>query len=575
MRTVFHQLLGEQLKKAFRQVFDLELSEVNLEQPPTAEYGDVSFACFSYARQLKRSPAAIAALIAPQISLQPYLSAVKLAGGYVNFFFKSAPVTEKLLSDLAAGTFGELRPAVSKRILIEFSAPNANKPLHLGHGRNNALGLFLVRIAKMLGHEVFAVNLINDRGVHICKSMLAYQLQGKGATPASTGKKGDHFVGDYYVLFSKLAKQDASLEQKAQQLLLSWEQSDPLTTKLWRKMTDWVLAGFKQTYNRAGIEFDRFYYESETYRGGKQIIEQALKNGLCYREENGAIAISLADQGLDNKVLQRGDGTSVYITQDIKTSIQKIQDYKAEEAYWVVGSEQEHHFRVLFAILKKLGYSWAENCAHVSYGMITLPDGKMKSREGKTVDLDLLYDDLQKAAYDLIVEKNPADQRSKDELLAVADLIGQAAVNFFMFKSSSNKDIVFDRQKSLSFDGMTGPYLQYTYARISSLLKKAGSPQPIALKLTASLNAEEWLLVKTCAFYAATVQSAWAHKNPAIIAHYCYELCRLFNKFYNLHPVLQSSNSEQRQLREQLALLSAFVLERCFYLMNISALAKM
>ena len=367
--------------------------------------------------------------------------------------------------------YGKNNIGEQKKIVIEFSSPNTNKPLHLGHARNNSIGFSLSKILEFSNYQVCKVNLINDRGIHICQSMIAYDSFGKNQTPESKAQKSDHFVGDYYTLFHQKKKEEPDLEKEAQNTLQKWEKGDEKTRTLWKKINNWALDGIQKTYKRCGIEFDKFYFESETYELGKKEIEKAYQSKICYEKEDGAVAISLEKEKLGEKILLRKDKTAVYITQDISSTIAKYQDYKPHQMLFIVGSEQQLHFQILFAILKRFGYQWAENCKHLSYGMIFLPDGKMKSREGKIVDLDNLLNNIQKLAFIELEKRNNSD-RSEEELLAVAEKIAQAAVKYFILRIHSKKDFVFDAKHSLDFEGNTGPYLQYTYARIYSLLEK-------------------------------------------------------------------------------------------------------
>ncbi|MBL0691789.1 MAG: arginine--tRNA ligase [SAR324 cluster bacterium] len=580
-QNIYQELLLASVIEAYQKAFKQKLTEIFFEKPPQPKYGDIAIACFGYAQNLKIAPHLIAQSLANELNeLADKNSQFKATalGAYINFKFPPKIIAKKIFTSFVAGEFNKVNLGGGQKILIEFSAPNANKPLHLGHGRNNAIGVFLVRLAKVLGFSVTAANLVNDRGIHICKSMLAYKIKGEGQTPETKKQKGDHFVGDYYVEFAKLAKEDPiEYNKQAQNLLLLWEQGDKGTIALWKKMTSWVLAGFETTYRRSGVEFDHYYYESETYKGGKEIVLKALEDGICYTESNGAVAIDLSEEGLGTKILLRGDKTSVYITQDIYTTTKKFNDHKANMAFWVVGNEQEHHFKVLFAILRKLGYHWAKQCHHVSYGMINLPDGKMKSREGNTVDLDDLYNQMQESAYDLIKQREFAEKREEHELKEVADKVGQAAINFFILKSASTKDIVFNRKESLSFDGMTGPYLQYTFARMTSLLEKANRSEIKIEDIDSDVDwsQEEVMLLRQGVFFVETLQISWKDKNPGPVAHYAYDLCRLYNRFYYLYPIIKQKEVLLRENRINLTILCRDILRQCLYLLNIEALDRM
>jgi arginyl-tRNA synthetase len=458
--------------------------------------------------------------------------------------------------------------------MVEFSSPNTNKPLHLGHLRNDILGESISRILAACGAEVRKVCIINDRGIHICKSMLAYKEYGEGKTPQSEHIKSDHFVGNWYVKYYAMAQTDSGAEERAQELLRKWEAGDQETVELWQKMKDWTVEGMKETYRRTGISFDQYYYESDTYLLGKDEVLKGLEQGIFYRESDGAIAVDLSEEKLDKKILLRKDGTSIYITQDFGTAIFRHNDWPFDRLIYVVGSEQQRHFQTLFAILKKLGYEWAANLYHLSYGMVNLPEGKMKSREGTVVDADDLIDSLRDLALEEI--------RSKDREEAVGDAPGTAekialgALHYYLLQTSPGKDMLFDPKESLSFNGNTGPYLQYMGARISSILRKAkdgaagGRVKPELLGGDA-----EWELIKTIAAYPQAVADAADRMDPSVVAAYLYELSRGFSRFYHDCPILNAETPDLAASRLELSRAVLRVVRDALYLIGTPFLEAM
>jgi arginyl-tRNA synthetase len=515
------------------------------------------------------------------VSAHADVASAEVVKAFVNVTLKPAALFRDTVADPAAVLADAAVPASEKRrVLVEFSAPNTNKPQHLGHVRNNTLGMTIVSILKQAGHDVVPVNLVNDRGIHICKSMIAYQRFGSGATPASASRKGDHLVGDYYVAFDKeLRRQIAELKeqqpelaaksnedlfpqteigQAAQQMLVDWEKGDPAVRQLWQTMNGWVFDGFAQTYQRMGVEFVRTYLESQTYMLGKDIIEDGLARGVFARRPDGAVFIDLAKYKLDQKVVLRSDGTSVYITQDIGTTLLKQTDYRPDSMIWVVGDEQIHHFKVLFAILKDLGYPWAANLHHMAYGMVNLPTGKMKSREGTVVDADNLFDELHELARQAILERVP---EAPADLEDRAEKIGMGALKFMLQKVSPKTTMMFDPQASLAFEGDTGPYVMYACARISSIVRKADPAlmaQPVdwsGLGLP-----EERDLALRIAGYGAVIRKAAADLDPSSLANYLLDLSKAFSRFYAACPILAAAETSQRRARLELAAVTRQVL---------------
>ncbi len=569
--NLFINELGQAALQAFNATFaGAKEPSLNWDVPPPNVAGDLALSCFEQSRTLKQNPAEIAKKWSKAIDKPVFISSIEALGPYINFTFDSSSLAKEIFKQGA--DYANINIGAGKKILIEYSAPNTNKPLHLGHGRNNSIGFFLCELYRQFGFRVVPVNLINDRGIHICKSMLTYQLFAAGKTPQSEGLKGDHFVGEYYVRYSALEKEDPQAGLQASLLLKKWEDGDTETRATWKKLNDWAISGLEQTYQRAGISFEKVYRESETYLEGKKIVLDALEKGLCQEEENGAVSIDLNAYGLGKKILIRGDQTSVYITQDISTTSRKFKDFAPDSALWVVGSEQEHHFKVLFATLAELKIAPAEKCEHVSYGIIELPDGKMKSREGKRVDLDDLYDHMREQARERLVQKNIGHGYSDLEVAKIAEAVGQSAINFFILRTSSAKNIVFDINESLSFDGMTGPYLLYTYARICSILRKAEQDSLADFMEPDAWHEDEQMLLREMYFFPSRLRLAFDTKNPAIIASYAYDLARIYNRFYQNCPILQSTEAK---FRINLTIMVEQLLGRCFSLLNLTKLERM
>lgn len=523
-----------------------------LETPPNPEMGDLGIPMFPFAKSFRQAPPAIAAKIVALVQAQKesvQVGTFSAVGPYVNVKLNKgaaiSAVLEKIASQKARyGTYTNdgTKPLDGRRVMVEFSSPNTNKPLHLGHLRNDALGESVSRILKAAGAEVFKVNIVNNRGVHICKSMLAYQKfhQEKNETPESLGVKSDRFVGDCYVEFDKWNKTDPSAEKLAQELLVRWEQGDEAVHKLWKQMNDWAIQGITQTYQRTGISFDKLYYESETYLKGKDEILKGLEDGIFYKEEDGSVWVDLEEINLDKKVLLRKDGTALYMTQDIGTAIYRHGDWPFNQLVYVVGSEQQYHFKVLFYVLKKLGYQWADQLYHLSYGMVNLPEGKMKSREGTVVDADDLINSLRDGAMEEIVAKGR--EEAVGDPAAVAEKIALGALHYYLLKATPTKDMLFNPKESLSFNGDTGPYLQYMGARICSILRKAQEMglAPLAAGEAASLlsHEAEWELVKVLEQYPKILAKAAQNLDPSQVAGYLYDVAKAFSRFYHDCPTL-------------------------------------
>ena len=479
----------------------------------------------------------------------------------------------------------------SKLVMIEYSSPNTNKPLHLGHVRNNLLGFSLSQIMKANGNKVVKTNIVNDRGIHICKSMLAWQKWGNGATPESTGKKGDHLIGDFYVLFDKKykaeikeiaaaqgiseeeAEKQSTLMQEAREMLKKWENNDPEVRCLWEKMNSWVYAGFDETYRRMGVDFDKIYYESQTYLEGKEKVEEGLEKGVFYRKDDNSVWADLTPDGLDHKLLLRSDGTSVYMTQDIGTAKLRYQDYPIDKMIYVVGNEQNYHFQVLSLLLDKLGFKWGKDLIHFSYGMVELPNGKMKSREGTVVDADDLMDKMVEDA--LAMTSDRLEGMSDEEKREVARIIGMGALKYFILKVDPRKNMLFNPEESIDFNGNTGPFIQYTYARIQSLQRKAGDNLPALNVEAVTPNDKEIAIIQRVADFPAVVEEAGKTYSPALIANYTYELAKEFNQFYHDYSILKEEDENVKVFRLELSRTVASIIKRAFSLLGIEVPERM
>lgn len=517
-------------------------SAVAAETPPDTAMGDIGFPMFPFAKALRMGPPQIAAAIAARLeSSETPPGKAKAVGPYLNVFADRPSVMAKALGAPASGPgYGRSSALAGTKVMIEFSSPNTNKPLHLGHLRNDALGEASARILAANGASVMKINLVNDRGVHICKSMLSYMAYGQGRTPEDEGKKSDHFVGDYYVRFNDLKKDDPEAEEKAQALLVKWEAGDAETIALWKRMNDWAVGGIRKTYERTGISFDKYYYESQIYLTGKEEVQKGLASGAFFKAEDGSVRVDLSPIGLEQKVLLRKDGTSIYMTQDIGLAIHRHEDWPFDRLVYVVANEQQYHFKVLFYILERLGYDWAKNLYHLSYGLVNLPEGRMKTREGTVVDADTLLDSLKELALEEIQSKGREEQVGDPE--ATAEKIALGAVHYYLAQATPSKDMIFNPKESLSFNGNTGPYIQYMGARISSMLRKRDAGEGKAAGGTIRpelLRAQcEWDLARLVSTYPEAVEEAGAGYNPAIVAAHVYAVASAFSRFYHDEPIL-------------------------------------
>ena len=555
--------------------------------------GNLTIVVFPFLRASHKAPDATAQEIGEYLAAHcEAVEKFNVIKGFLNISIKPsfwAQLLDNISHDENYGFKQET--ADSKLVMIEYSSPNTNKPLHLGHVRNNLLGFSLSQIMKANGNKVVKTNIVNDRGIHICKSMLAWLKWGNGATPESTGKKGDHLIGDFYVLFDKHykaeikeiseaqgiseeeAEKQSTLMQEAREMLKKWEDNDPEVRALWEKMNSWVYAGFDETYRRMGVDFDKIYYESQTYLEGKEKVEEGLEKGVFYRKEDNSVWADLTPDGLDHKLLLRSDGTSVYMTQDIGTAKLRYQDYPIDKMIYVVGNEQNYHFQVLSLLLDKLGFKWGKDLIHFSYGMVELPHGKMKSREGTVVDADDLMDKMVEDA--LAMTSDRLEGMSDEEKREVARIIGMGALKYFILKVDPRKNMLFNPAESIDFNGNTGPFIQYTYARIQSLQRKAGDNLP-ALNIDAvTPNEKEISIIQRVADFPTVVEEAGKTYSPALISNYTYELAKEFNQFYHDYSILKEEDEYIKVFRLELSRTVAGVIKRAFSLLGIEVPERM
>lgn len=559
--------------------------------------GHLTLVVFPFLRISKKSPEQTAQEIGEYLlEHEPSVASFNVIKGFLNLTIAGSNWIEMLNAMHGQETYGITHPAEkAPLVMIEYSSPNTNKPLHLGHVRNNLLGYSLSEILKANGNRVIKTNIVNDRGIHICKSMLAWQKWGEGVTPESSGKKGDHLVGDFYVMFDKhyreevgqlvasgLSKEEAEarspLMAEAREMLRRWEAGDAEVRELWNRMNGWVYDGFDRTYKRLGVDFDKIYYESETYLEGREKVLEGLKNGLFYRRDDGSVWADLRPEGLDEKILLRSDGTSVYMTQDIGTAKLRFDDYPIDRMIYVVGNEQNYHFQVLSILLDKLGFAFGKGLIHFSYGMVELPEGKMKSREGTVVDADDLMDEMIATARDISNELGKLDGLSPSEADDIIRVIGLGSLKYFILKVDPRKNMTFNPKESIDFNGNTGSFIQYTYARIRSVLRKAeeqGLVIPEQLPTDTPVNAKEQTLIGSLADFASTVKEAGETYSPACIANYVYDLVREFNQFYHDYTILGESDERIRQLRLTLSAETAKIVRSAMSLLGIEMPERM
>ena len=589
------QSIIESLEGLYGQVVDSK--SIQLQATRKEFEGDLTLVVFPFLKVSKKSPEQTAEEIGAKLKeVQPLVSEYNVIKGFLNLTIAKHHWVS-LLNEIAADekygfrNLGENAPLY----MVEYSSPNTNKPLHLGHVRNNLLGYSLCKILEANGYRVVKTNIVNDRGIHICKSMLAWQKFGNGETPESSGKKGDHLVGDYYVKFDleykaqvkelmsqgkseEEAKKEAPLMVEAQAMLKKWEDGDPEVRELWNKMNSWVYAGFDETYQKMGVGFDKIYYESQTYLDGKEKVNEGLSKGLFYRREDGSVWADLSADGLDEKLLLRADGTSVYMTQDIGTAAQRFNEYAIDKMIYVVGNEQNYHFQVLSILLDRLGFSWGKDLVHFSYGMVELPEGKMKSREGTVVDADDLMEEMVTTAKEVSMELGKLDGRPQEEVDEIARICGMGALKYFILKVDPRKNMLFNPKESIDFNGNTGPFIQYTHARICSVLRKAeeaGYDIPTSLNEQLELSEVEANLIQSLSNFPSVVRQAGAEYSPALIANYVYDLVKSYNSFYHDFSILKEENEEVRAFRLVLSQSVAKVIKLGMSLLGIDVPERM
>ncbi|WP_099372614.1 arginine--tRNA ligase [Sphingobacterium sp. 1.A.5] len=593
MAKSIQELLIEKTVEAVSTLYSAAIpaSQLALQETRKEFEGQITLVVFPITRFSKKSPEVtgheIGAFLQEQIA---EISGFNVIKGFLNLSFSDSYWIELLNQTILADSFGKF-PQNGKKLMVEYSSPNTNKPLHLGHIRNNLLGYSVAEILKAYGYDVIKANLVNDRGIHICKSMLAWEKFGNGETPESSGLKGDHLVGKYYVVFDKEykkeiealksegqsedeAKKNAPLIQEAQVMLQKWEAGDEEVLNLWKTMNGWVYAGFDKTYKQLGVDFDKFYYESETYLLGKDIIKEGLEKGVFFKKDDNSVWIDLTDEGLDEKLVLRGDGTSVYITQDLGTAQLKYDEFKMNESIYVVGNEQDYHFKVLFAILKKLGKEWADGLYHLSYGMVDLPSGKMKSREGTVVDADDLMAEMIDTAKERTEELGKTEGFNEEEKVNLYQTIGMGALKYFLLKVDPKKRLLFDPNESVDFQGHTGPFVQYTHARIKSVLRKADYV-PGQIKVPSTLSTFERDLIQALANYPAIIEASAKEFSPAQLANYAYDIAKLYNKFYHEETILKAEDENVKGFRLQLSASAARIISESMNLLGIQVPERM
>ena len=561
---------------------------LDVQQNKTEYEGDFTIVTFPLVKVLKRSPDAIAVELGDALMTQSdFVESYNVVKGFLNLKIKNNFFLNNFNS--IQENFGKTQ-AKNQTVMVEYSSPNTNKPLHLGHIRNNLLGYSVAQILKEDGYDVIKTQIINDRGIHICKSMLAWEKSGTNETPESTGLKGDKLVGNYYVAFDKaykkeiaalveqgfeeeVAKKQAPIILEAQKMLLDWEKGDEAVKNLWAEMNSWVYAGFAQTYQRLGVDFDQVQYESNTYLLGKDLIQDGLIKGVLYRKEDGSVWCDLSDEGLDHKLLLRGDGTSVYMTQDLGTAVQRFKETSIQKLIYTVGNEQDYHFDVLFKILKKLGYDWAKNLFHLSYGMVELPAGKMKSREGTVVDADDLMQEMYQTAKEKAQELGKLETLSDEDKEKSYETVGLGALKYFMLKVDPKKKMLFNPAESIDFAGNTGPFIQYTYARIQSLLAKAEYQKTNVSEY--ELNASEKELVMNLSNFKEVVSKAAETLSPALVANYVYDVVKSYNSFYQNNPILNQENENAKNFRLELSELTGKTIKKGLALLGIGTVNRM
>ena len=592
------QIVAQGVAKAVKELYGVEADAKDIVPQTTKKEleGNLTGVVFPWVKAARKSPEAVGQEIGQWlVDNEPAVDRFNVIKGFLNLVIEPTFWNSVLKHIEAAADYGLKNASDSSPlVMVEYSSPNTNKPLHLGHVRNNLLGYSLAEILKACGNKVVKTNIVNDRGIHICKSMLAWQKWGDGITPEKAGKKGDHLIGDFYVLFDKhykaelkeIAARDGISEEEAaklsplmaeaREMLRRWEQKDPEVRRLWAMMNEWVYAGFNDTYKRMGVDFDKIYYESDTYLEGKEKVLEGLEKGIMFRKDDGSVWADLSDAGLDQKLLLRSDGTSVYMTQDIGTAKLRFQDYPIDKMVYVVGNEQNYHFQVLSLLLDRLGFKWGKDLVHFSYGMVELPEGKMKSREGTVVDADDLMEEMVGGAREVSRELGKLDGLSEAEIEDISEIVGLGALKYFLLKVDPRKNMLFNPKESIDFNGNTGPFIQYTYARIRSVLRKASAEgiEPVDYSAVVP-NEKEIALIQMLADFPATVEEAGRSYSPAVIANYVYELVKQYNQFYHDYSILKEEDKAVKSLRLALCDATAKVVSTGMGLLGIRVPERM
>jgi len=581
-------IIEQKLSEVILNVYQLKDIKLEVQENKTEFEGDFTIVTFPLVKQLKKNPESIGVELGEALTEQTELfESFNVVKGFLNVKVKNQLFVDNFRS--VSKNFSTIEKK-NATVMVEYSSPNTNKPLHLGHIRNNLLGFSVAQILKEAGYDVIKTQIINDRGIHICKSMLAWEKFGHGATPETTNTKGDKFVGNYYVEFDKnykkeiaelveqgvgeeQAKKDAPVMKEAQKMLLDWENGDETVRALWAEMNSWVYKGFNETYKRLGVDFDQVQYESNTYILGKDLIQAGLDKGVLYQKEDGSVWCDLTDEGLDQKLLLRSDGTSVYMTQDLGTAVERFKQNNIQKLIYTVGNEQDYHFQVLFKILKKLGYEWADQLFHLSYGMVELPEGKMKSREGTVVDADDLMQEMYETAKSKAQELGKLENLSEEDKEASYETVGLGALKYFMLKVDPKKKMLFNPAESIDFNGNTGPFIQYTYARIQSLLSKAGTLQPETADI--ELNQSEKELIMQLTNFKTVVAKSAETLSPALVANYVYDLVKAYNSFYQNNPILNHEDENVKQFRLNISDITAKTIKKSLELLGIGTVNRM
>ncbi|MBD5251028.1 MAG: arginine--tRNA ligase [Barnesiella sp.] len=591
------QIISQGVARALKALYDLDVNPADVNPQATRKEfeGNLTVVVFPWVKAARKSPEKVADEIGQWLlDNESAVQGFNVVKGFLNIV-----IEPKIWNNILAEILTEPHYGITKAgkdaqlVMVEYSSPNTNKPLHLGHIRNNLLGYSLAKILQACGNRVVKTNIVNDRGIHICKSMLAWQKWGNGATPESTGKKGDHLIGDFYVAFDKhykaevadlmakgMTKEEAEaaspLMKEAREMLVKWEAKDPEVRALWEKMNSWVYEGFDETYRRMGVDFDKIYYESETYLEGKAKVLEGLEKGLMYRKDDGSVWADLTPEGLDHKLLLRADGTSVYMTQDIGTAKLRFEDYPIDKMIYVVGNEQDYHFKVLSILLDSLGFAWGKDLVHFSYGMVELPEGKMKSREGTVVDADDLMDDMVATARTVSAELGKLDGLTDKEIDKISEMVGLGALKYYLLKVDPRKNITFNPKESIDFNGNTGPFIQYTHARICSVLRRAKADgMNITDYSMVKPDAKESEVIQALTDFPSVVKTAGDTYSPALIANYVYNLTKLYNSFYHDCPILKEEDASKRSLRLAISEMTARVIATGMDLLGIKVPERM